>query len=57
MAKTSLDFETLAQGVEDVREVINSFVAALTADGFTDDQARDIITGMWRSFGRGDGDA
>jgi hypothetical protein len=51
-SKTSIDFEALAQGVDEMREVMRSMVAGLVADGFDDAQARDIVAGLWRTLGK-----
>jgi hypothetical protein len=52
MAESNVDFEALAAGVEQMREAVRAMVAGLVADGFTDEQARDIVAGIWRSTGR-----
>lgn len=44
-----LDYEALAQGVAEMREAVGAFVAALKTDGFSDEQARDIVTGFFRA--------
>lgn len=49
-----IDFEQLATGVEEMREATRAMVAGLVEDGFSDEQAREIVTGLWRSAGRGD---
>jgi len=46
---TGIDFEAVADGVQQMRETVNAMVVALVADGFTDEQARDIVAGLWRS--------
>lgn len=46
------DFNQLAAGVDELREALQAMVAGLVADGFTDEQARDIISGLWRTMGR-----
>lgn len=56
MAGEGLNYESLAQSVEQVREVMKAMVAGLVADGFSDEQARDIIAGLWRSAGKPDDD-
>lgn len=40
------------EAVEEMREGINALVAALVDDGFSHDQARDIVAGMWRTAER-----
>jgi hypothetical protein len=47
----SVDYEQIAQGVDELRETLRVMVAAVMAEGFTDEQARDIVTGLWRSLG------
>lgn len=44
-------FEQFAQAIDEIRELLRAMVAGLVADGFTDEQAREIVTGMWRSSG------
>lgn len=50
--KSSIDFDLLAQGVEDLRESLRAMVAGLVADGFTDREAREILVGIWRMQGK-----
>jgi hypothetical protein len=52
MAGEGIDYEALAKGVEQMREAVKAMVAGLIADGFSDEQARDIVAGLWRSTGR-----
>lgn len=40
------------EAVTETREGINALVQALVADGFSDEQARDIVAGMWRTVGK-----
>jgi len=40
------DYEELAANVEQMREIFRAMVAGLTADGFTDEQARDLIVSI-----------
>ena len=47
-----IDFSDVAHGVEEMRETFRAMVAGLIADGFTDEQARDIIAGIWRQMGK-----
>lgn len=49
---TGIDYEALATGVDEMREVIRAMVAGLVADGFDDPQARDIVAGLWRTLGK-----
>jgi uncharacterized membrane protein YebE (DUF533 family) len=37
------DYQELAQNVEDMREILRAMVAGLIADGFSDQQAREIV--------------
>lgn len=41
------DYGELANGIDDVRETLREMVAGLVADGFTDEQARTIIAGVF----------
>lgn len=41
-----IDFEDLAQATESMREVLGVMVAGLVTDGFTDEQARAIVTSL-----------
>jgi len=41
-----IDYEDLANNVEAMREIMRALVAGLVADGFTDEQARAIVTEM-----------
>jgi len=41
-----IDYEELAANVEQMREVLRAMVAGLTADGFTDEQARAIVASV-----------
>jgi uncharacterized membrane protein YebE (DUF533 family) len=43
----SLDYAELAQGLDQMREVLAAMVAALIADGFTEEQAREITTAIF----------
>lgn len=53
-SRSNVDYEKVAKGAEQMREVIHAMVAALVADGFSDEQAREIIAGLWRVAGRGE---
>lgn len=44
---SNINFNELAQSVEELREVIRAMVAGLTTDGFTDEQARGIVAGIF----------
>lgn len=48
--KDVLDFEALAAAVDALRELVNAMVAGLTRDGFTEEQARIIATGVFASI-------
>lgn len=50
---TGFDYEALARSVEQTREVLASLVAGLVVDGFTDEQARSIIAGMFATMAKG----
>jgi len=39
-----INFEELAASVEELREIFRAMVAGLVADGFTDEQARALVT-------------
>lgn len=41
-------YELLARGVDEIREMVRAVVAALVDDGFTDEQAREIVTAIYR---------
>lgn len=40
------DFKELADNIAEMREILRAMVAGLIADGFTDEQARAIVTSM-----------
>lgn len=42
-----IDYEQLAQGIEEAREAIRALVAGLREDGFTDREARAIAAGIF----------
>lgn len=48
MTTSHTDWEALAQGLADLRELLQSMVAGLVADGFTDREAREIVTALLR---------
>lgn len=52
MSKTNRMLLDQMQAVEDTRQALSALVAGLVADGFSDEQARDIIVGMWRHAGK-----
>lgn len=41
-----IDYETLANAMDEMREVLRSMVAGLVADGFTDREAHAIVAKM-----------
>lgn len=47
MAQTQEVYLKLAQGVDDVREIVRALVAALVQDGFTDREARVITASVF----------
>jgi hypothetical protein len=49
---SNVDFEALAAGVAEMREAVRAMVAGLMTDGFSEEQARDIVAGIWRSTGK-----
>jgi uncharacterized membrane protein YebE (DUF533 family) len=49
-----MDYEKLAQALEEVRETLRAMVAGLVADGFTDEQARSIIVSMYAQLAKPD---
>lgn len=53
-SNSGINYEEIAKQVENFRETQRALVAGLLADGFTDEQARDIVAGLWRVTGRGD---
>lgn len=50
------DYEALAANIAEMREVLNSVVAGLVADGFTDREARGIVSGMFANMNKSSGD-
>lgn len=42
-----IDYSALAKGVEQMRECVNSLVAGLKSDGFTDREARIIVASLF----------
>lgn len=42
-------YEEFAKALDEIREMLRATVAGLVADGFTDEQAREIVTGLWKS--------
>jgi hypothetical protein len=39
----AIDYEGLANSVEEMREIFRAMVAGLVADGFTEEQARALV--------------
>ena len=50
------DIENLADSIDNVREALGAMVAALVADGFTDEQAREIVTSLMTMSTKKDSD-
>lgn len=48
------DYAMLAEGLDEIREMLRAMVAAIVADGFTEEQARSIVTGWFTLVGKGD---
>lgn len=44
---TDLDYQELADGLDEMREVLRAMVSGLVADGFSEQQARDIATSVF----------
>lgn len=38
----------LMEAVDEFRQSVNAQVQGLVSDGFSDEQAREIVTGFWR---------
>lgn len=51
MRESILDYEDLARATDALREMVNAMVAGLVSDGFTNEQARDIVAGSFRAVG------
>jgi len=51
---THADLLNLAAAVDGMREVISALCAGLKADGFNDEQARIIVTGVFATIGKGE---
>jgi len=41
-----MDFDELAKAIGEMREVMAAMVAGLMADGFTDEQARELVVSI-----------
>lgn len=50
--KTGVDYAAMAEGLDELREALRSMKAGIMAEGFSEEQACDIIAGIWRSFHR-----
>lgn len=48
------DYLAFAAGLDQFREGIRSVLAGLKAEGFTEEQAHDIVAGMFRMMGKSD---
>jgi hypothetical protein len=44
-----VDYGELAEGIENLRESLRAMVKGLMADGFSENQAREIVTGVFAS--------
>jgi uncharacterized membrane protein YebE (DUF533 family) len=49
-----VDYRALAEGIDEMRESLRAMVSGLTADGFTEEQAREIVTAVLRQSGKGE---
>lgn len=45
----NIDFKLLADSMDEIREALNAMVAAMVSDGFTEEQAREIVTSLMTS--------
>lgn len=52
-----MDYRKLAEAIDEMREVCRAAVAGLVADGFTDEQAHEIVTHLLTMKGNTDADA
>lgn len=43
-----INYEELATAVDEMREALRVMVAGIVADGFTDEQAREIVVAIMR---------
>jgi hypothetical protein len=55
--KTGIDFTLLAEGVDELREVLRALVMGFMADGFTEEQARVIVAGFFVLAGKREGES
>jgi signal-transduction protein with cAMP-binding, CBS, and nucleotidyltransferase domain len=49
MANTRQQLDQMIDSIEQMREAVRGMVASLVDDGFSEDQAREIVTGIFRS--------
>lgn len=49
---SEIDYGALMDGVLEMREAVNALVVGLMRDGFSEEQARDIVVGLFRMSGR-----
>ena len=56
MTDEGLDYNALAQGIDELRETMRAAVAGLMADGFTKREAHALITGVFARNIEQDGD-
>jgi len=52
----AIDYEGLANSVEEMREIFRAMVAGLVADGFTEEQARALVVEITTRQVEEDGD-
>lgn len=48
----SQQVQQMIEAVDQLREVSRGMVAALMSDGFTEEQAREIVVGVFRAGGK-----
>lgn len=53
---SEMDYSALMDGVLEMREAVNALVVGLVGDGFSEEQAREIVAGFFRMSGRKDED-
>jgi len=46
-SEKAVDYTKLAEGLDELREVVRSMVAGMMAEGFTEEQARGIVAGFF----------
>jgi uncharacterized membrane protein YebE (DUF533 family) len=45
------NYQALAEGIDEMREMVRAMIAGLVADGFSDEQARAIVAGFFAVMG------